>query len=206
MSSDSLFGEIEFSQPPSPSRALVVLPTDSEGEPSTEWRPILSDIRQVVLYNSASHAVTVRPHHAVPPALRGCPYCHRPLDPLREADQFDEEFDHLPTQHTRAPNYFQLLEISNETSSRPSSPGSTGRFRSDSSSSSNQQQSQRSTSDDRFQSSAMAEGYFNAFFKEEYRLGMGANGSVFLCQVFGPLRLRFNVFSWALSMFWMEIL
>ena len=30
---------------------------------------------------------------------------------------------------------------------------------------------------------SMAEGYFKAFFKEEYRLGMGANGSVFLCQV-----------------------
>jgi hypothetical protein len=29
----------------------------------------------------------------------------------------------------------------------------------------------------------MAEGYFKAFFKEEYRLGMGANGSVYLCQV-----------------------
>jgi hypothetical protein len=29
----------------------------------------------------------------------------------------------------------------------------------------------------------MAEGYFKAFFQEEARLGMGANGSVFLCQV-----------------------
>jgi hypothetical protein len=29
----------------------------------------------------------------------------------------------------------------------------------------------------------MAEGYFKAFFQEEYRLGMGANGSVYLCQV-----------------------
>lgn len=28
----------------------------------------------------------------------------------------------------------------------------------------------------------MAEGYFKAFFQEEYRLGMGANGSVYLCQ------------------------
>lgn len=28
----------------------------------------------------------------------------------------------------------------------------------------------------------MAEGYFKAFFQEEYKLGMGANGSVFLCQ------------------------
>jgi hypothetical protein len=29
----------------------------------------------------------------------------------------------------------------------------------------------------------MAEGYFHTFFKEEMRLGMGAGGSVFLCQV-----------------------
>jgi hypothetical protein len=29
----------------------------------------------------------------------------------------------------------------------------------------------------------MADGYFKAFFQEEYRLGMGANGTVFLCQV-----------------------
>lgn len=28
----------------------------------------------------------------------------------------------------------------------------------------------------------MAEGYFEAFFQEEYRLGMGASGSVYLCQ------------------------
>ena len=30
---------------------------------------------------------------------------------------------------------------------------------------------------------AMAEGYFQTFFKEEYRLGMGASGTVYLCQV-----------------------
>ncbi|OBZ78055.1 putative serine/threonine-protein kinase iksA [Grifola frondosa] len=33
-----------------------------------------------------------------------------------------------------------------------------------------------------FRAENMAEGYFKAFFKEEYRIGMGANGSVFLCQ------------------------
>jgi hypothetical protein len=35
----------------------------------------------------------------------------------------------------------------------------------------------------------MAEGYFKAFFQEETRLGMGANGSVFLCQVRRTLSL-----------------
>lgn len=34
----------------------------------------------------------------------------------------------------------------------------------------------------RFGESSMAQGYFAAFFKEERRLGMGANGSVYLCQ------------------------
>ncbi|THU97930.1 kinase-like protein [Dendrothele bispora CBS 962.96] len=33
-----------------------------------------------------------------------------------------------------------------------------------------------------FPPGSMAEGYFNMFFKEEWKLGMGANGSVFLCQ------------------------
>jgi len=35
----------------------------------------------------------------------------------------------------------------------------------------------------RFGDSPMAQGYFSAFFKEERRLGMGANGTVYLCQV-----------------------
>jgi hypothetical protein len=38
-------------------------------------------------------------------------------------------------------------------------------------------------SDNVFTPESMAEGYFKAFFQEEARLGMGANGSVFLCQV-----------------------
>jgi hypothetical protein len=35
----------------------------------------------------------------------------------------------------------------------------------------------------RFGEDSMAQGYFTAFFKEEKRLGMGANGTVYLCQV-----------------------
>ena len=34
-----------------------------------------------------------------------------------------------------------------------------------------------------FTPETMAEDYFKAFFQEEAQLGMGANGSVFLCQV-----------------------
>lgn len=187
---DTILNYTELSQPPSPSSALVVLPHNDENDTlavaSTEWRPILSDVRQVVLYNSASHAVTVRPHHAVPPALRGCPYCHRPLDPLGANERADETFTHHPTQHARAPNYFQLLEIANETISRPPSPGSIGSSLPGTRDSFERRSSTSSASGDGFKAATMAEGYFKAFFKEEYRLGMGANGSVFLCQVCFP--------------------
>lgn len=74
-----------------------------------------------------------------------------------------------PAYHSRASDYFQLLAIANETS-RPSTPHTIA----DAS-----QGEQRSA----FAAEAMAEGYFKAFFQEEYKLGMGANGSVFLCQV-----------------------
>ena len=57
----------------------------------------------------------------------------------------------------------------------------------------------------------MAEGYFKAFFQEEYKLGMGANGSVFLCQAshttissFAALRTDKNVpacFGWNVTWF-----
>ena len=175
------FDHNEFSQPTSPSGALVVVPHLDEPDEldlSTAvatnelatWRPILSDSHQVVLYNSGSHALTVRPHASTPDLISTCPYCHRPLDLMREEPS---QFEGTP--HTRASNYFQLLEIANETSSRSSSPRRTGSGLSGTSS--------RSHSATNIRLDAMAEGYFNAFFKEEYRLGMGANGSVFLCQV-----------------------
>ncbi|KAK2465120.1 hypothetical protein APHAL10511_002928, partial [Amanita phalloides] len=135
------------------------------------WQPILQASNQVVLYNSTSHALSVDLSAAKHPARRhSCPYCKQALP----ADFIDEE-DWDPTHQARAPNYFHLLQLSNETSSRPASPppvvggpacpsGSRGNGRST------------------FTAEAMAEGYFKAFFQEEYKLGMGANGSVFLCQ------------------------
>jgi serine/threonine protein kinase len=63
---------------------------------------------------------------------------------------------------SRASNYFQLLAMHNETSSRPATPADHGR---------------RPPG-----YGVLADGYFNAFFREEKKLGMGANGSVFLCQ------------------------
>ncbi|EJD43284.1 kinase-like protein [Auricularia subglabra TFB-10046 SS5] len=59
---------------------------------------------------------------------------------------------------TRAENYFQLLAHANEAASRPATPPPAGR------------------------SPQMAQGYFDAFFRVEQRLGMGASGAVFLVQ------------------------
>ncbi|KDQ06555.1 hypothetical protein BOTBODRAFT_181484 [Botryobasidium botryosum FD-172 SS1] len=131
----------------------------AEGDP-VYWSETSNE---VVLYNPTSHALTItstdrfaeRP--PAPPLVASvgvCPYCNRPLD------QSDETGIPLP-RFSRVPNYFQLLAIANEVTSRPSSP---------------------SPVDRPLGTEATAEGYYEAFFKEELKLGMGANGSVFLCQ------------------------
>lgn len=145
-----------------------------------EWQPILHVSNQVVLYNPTSHALSIRTHSPQPPetgtlarhAHARCPYCHRSIspDPRRphESDEDDLE-ENLRRASNRAANYFQLLEIANETS-RPASPISGG----------------GSPTRGAFRAENMAEGYFKAFFQEVCRLGMGANGSVYLCQVSYP--------------------
>lgn len=165
---------LDESQPPSPSRAVVALiPTDPD------WRPIFQVSNQVVLYNPTSHALSIRHAATSPGRLRSpCPYCKQPLPTDFEAESdIDENEEWLDIDgesglHSRASDYFHLLAIANETLSRPSTPppiaeGSNGSRRGNTS----------------FPAEAMAEGYFKAFFQEEAKLGMGANGSVFLCQV-----------------------
>ncbi|KAJ7603575.1 kinase-like protein [Roridomyces roridus] len=152
----------------SPRRALIpIFPVVQN------WRPILHASNQVVLYNPTSHALSIRqsspsnlpsPTRVQPP----CPYCKRPLpdDFLADsaaAELEDEDPDTDVDASFRASNYFHLLQISNEISSRPSTPPPIGDSRT-------------------FPVEAMAEGYFKAFFQEEERLGMGANGTVYLCQ------------------------
>ncbi|KAH8115900.1 kinase-like protein [Phellopilus nigrolimitatus] len=185
-SQDDVYDEsgMGISQSASPFGALVVVPHNDAPDAAgagdltqPAWRTILSDSHQVVLYNSDSHALSVRPLDSEPTTRRTCPYCNRPLEDAvgASAPPYVER-----DQHTRAPNYFQLLEIANETNSRPSSLGRSGLG---SSADSKRSETHDASEDAQgFKSNMMAEGYFNSFFKEEYRLGMGANGSVFLCQ------------------------
>lgn len=142
------------------SRALitVAVPSADQG-----WRTILQAQNQVVLYNPTSHALSIRPSvvqqdHLPDTSL--CPYCNRPL-PTDNSGGEDAQ--------NRASNYFQLLEVSNEAFSRPSTPHTI--------------EPTSAPETFTFAAGTMAQGYFNTFFEEECRLGMGANGSVFLCQV-----------------------
>lgn len=153
----------------SPNHAIVALV-----QPDPEWQPIFHVSNQVVLYNPTSHALSIRHSSNFPERPRQpCPYCKQTLplgfEPEPDVDDSCDTLDSDPAYHSRASDYFQLLAIANETSSRPSTPPPI----------SDANHSQRST----FPVEAMAEGYFKAFFQEEYKLGMGANGSVFLCQV-----------------------
>ncbi|KIK63101.1 hypothetical protein GYMLUDRAFT_163886 [Collybiopsis luxurians FD-317 M1] len=152
-----------------PTAALV--PVDSE------WQTIFHDSNQVVLYNSTSHALSIKPR---PP----CPYCKQPL-PLGFDSLWHPEHDHsYEDNSTRASNYFHLLAIANESNSSP--PTRTSSPRVDSTTMADEEERQEVKDDDRgrtfFPKGTLADGYFNAFFKEECKLGMGANGSVFLCQ------------------------
>ncbi|TFK41747.1 kinase-like domain-containing protein [Crucibulum laeve] len=171
-----------MSVPPSPSRGVVALIPSMD----SEWHPILHSSNQVVLYNPRSHAISISyPSDVLSRRPRqSCPYCKQTLPPGFEPDinlrssgiaesdgtEPDIEIDSMaadPNYHSRDSNYFRFLAIANETSSRPPSPGPNRRG---------------PQSRSAFPVEAMAEGYFKTFFQEEYKLGMGANGSVFLCQ------------------------
>ena len=165
-----------------------------------EWQPILHSSNQVVLYNPTSHALIIHPSsqsanrsvtvdQSVPHL---CPYCSSPLPPpptdRDNVHEQDSTFTHLnrfeDVSEARASNYFQLLQVANESASRPPSPP----LRSTHSPASFPADTRASSSlglhdDTVFTPESMAEGYFKAFFQEEARLGMGANGTVFLCQV-----------------------
>ncbi|KAF9444182.1 kinase-like protein [Macrolepiota fuliginosa MF-IS2] len=140
-----------------------------------DWQPILRSSNQVVLYDPKSHALSIS-QSSNNLSLHGeaCPYCKRilPEEFQREAPE-DHEFDEAdPTYHIQ-PNYFQLLSIANDSTSGP--PPLTAREE-------HGRAGAREGTSRAFPPNTMAEGYFRRFFQEEYRLGMGAYGSVYLCQ------------------------
>lgn len=104
-----------------------------------------------------------------------------------ELELVDEDVEEHP--RSRVHDYFQLLQIANETGSVPPTPRTrsttplSGSPRPHSCTPDNAGCSEDSQS---FRAESMAEGYFKTFFQEECRLGMGANGSVYLCQVNTP--------------------
>ena len=174
-----------MSLPSTPDHQLLALPPQDP-----EWQPVLHVSNQVVLYHPTSHALVIKPSNNLPERLRRpCPYCKQtlPVDYEPELDVDDDiaSQDTDPAYHSRATDYFRLLAVANEASSRPVSPLPETR------------DSERS-----FQAEKMAEGYFKAFFKEEYKLGMGANGSVFLCQVRSSSQAHLAALTSFRSTFW----
>ena len=169
--------------PPSPGSTLVVANNPHDRD---TWRPILEAQNQVVLYNPASHALTVTSTNArsaessatsmTPgpddvPKDGSCPYCHQPLRNVDAGEDPDVETQHEQyDEHSRVSNYFHLLAAANRGPSMLMS------------SAESPQSPQPGAETTPSQPLHMAEGYFQAFFREVKRLGMGANGTVLLCE------------------------
>jgi hypothetical protein len=143
--------------------------------------------------------------------LRSCPWCSRPFSPgfsdtrregfsrrapnyFKLLEQANYEVHSQPVSPPKSPPELlsplspDLRSDTPDVSSGPSFEGSAlgarisvahrlGNGRLDSG------DSMPGTPKQRFGDSSMAQGYFAAFFKEERRIGMGANGTVYLCQV-----------------------
>lgn len=162
---------------------------------------------QLILYHPPSHALSVQPHHPLPTiasSSRGagpstlpiarrplllpyrsetpletvrtepspiCPYCSQPLPAVGLGEDVDEGREELEDP-IRPKGYFRILEQAHE-GSRPPSPGS-GRER-------NRTPTPSLYAEDEVIEEALpAKGYYDRFFREEGRLGIGAEGSVYL--------------------------
>lgn len=168
MSADSLLSSI-------PGGVVSLLSASEE----QDWQPILHSSNQVVLYNPKSHALSISrfsSSHDLTVRNNACPYCRRTLPEGFEHFAEHSDFDEVdPMNHTRKPDYFHLLATANENASVP--PSLTAHE-------DNGLAELQSEGHSRaFPPNTLAEGYFKRFFQEEYKLGMGANGSVYLCQV-----------------------
>ena len=173
-------------------------------------RVSLSDFRrtsnQLVLYHASSHAVTVQPHtpdgqpaqkdltprvprtrprplllpyrsHTptqTPPPVEiprtTCPYCNQTLPSSPTAGNTATESSEVPLMSN---GYFQILERAYE-GSRPPSPRL--REKSQTPFSPLSESEERKDEDE----DLPAKGYYERYFREEKRLGMGAEGSVYL--------------------------
>ncbi|KZV72056.1 kinase-like protein [Peniophora sp. CONT] len=171
------------------SGSLVTSSTYSIVQASESYPILQSETGQIVLYNPNNHALSITDQRStLARTARRCPYCSRPFDD--DSDNDDEEHDeHALSAHldehedggnvNTAANYFKLLGVAHESSSRPATPPAVG---SSSQDGGYGRRSREPSPTKAFRREAMAEGYFNAFFTEEARLGMGASGSVYLCQ------------------------
>lgn len=137
---------------------------------------------QLILYHPPSHALSVRPHAEIQPVAGPsrpprqplllaydpatpspaaiCPYCSQTLPSTSQVPS-------TPEPALGKTPYFQILERAHE-GSRPPSP----RLR---------HTSPTPTPDAREEEGDVpSKGYYERFFREETRLGMGAEGSVYL--------------------------
>ncbi|WOO77793.1 putative serine/threonine-protein kinase iksA [Vanrija pseudolonga] len=172
---------------------------------SRSWTPIGETSHQLIVYHPPSHAIQVVPHprrssqSGVPSTSRlrllspeesasiaGDPPTSQPCCPLcgqdlptelptisQQADdsvQYDRDSEHGEAQ------YFRVLERAHELS-RPGTPVSNSHQRISRSESSTFRNPSRDEIDP---SDLPAMGYYQRFFKENRRLGIGAEGSVYL--------------------------
>ncbi|KAF5363020.1 hypothetical protein D9758_012656 [Tetrapyrgos nigripes] len=197
--------------PPPPPHAMSLVPIESAAEWRPIFHDSLNNqvvlynpsshalsIRPAVHHQRPPH---VQPHpQPLPPPHTRCPYCRRPLPPGFRGYEDDYDYNGYDYNEydgrTRTSNYFNILAIANRTASEPSSSVPSSRspspqpYLSSPPSPSLQTHTPRDENGEStyysdptaFPPNSMAEGYFDAFFRVEKKLGMGANGSVFLCQ------------------------
>ncbi|WVQ97792.1 hypothetical protein IAU59_004906 [Kwoniella sp. CBS 9459] len=155
-----------------------------------------NDSRLRILSSPPIESITTTPH---------CPYCSQPLPsghphtaPLYSDQENDNDFERnqpginddigLPPNSQR--KYFRILEQAHEGSRPPSPSPSTPRRRHQTPSVSGQEEEEHAygsgrrvdeaDDDELDESDFPARGYYDRFFREEKKLGMGAEGSVFL--------------------------
>ena len=151
---------------------------------------------QLILYHPSSHALSVQPHTSLsiagpsrptqplllpytPPTTDDeatiesiCPTCSQALPPHTAQAPPSPSALRTPRGEMRTRGYFQILEDAHEMS-RPPSPSMSRRFE--------RTPTPAQEDDDLLDEMHLpAKGYYGEYFREERKLGMGAEGSVFL--------------------------